>query len=680
MNDIINKIEKELAIGSNVMSEQEFRATMIAISSVAAEIVSKTLGPYGASTVIDNGTGALYSTKDGLHTLENIRFNDPIYNALFRLLIQPSFKSSHTVGDSTTTATVVVNEFIKAINHTFLENSERYPAINQRKIIEAVKWVTDKIVDRINSSSDLVEIDKDGDFNDIYDVAMTSSNGDERLSAAIKEIYSQTHNPDIYLDMNHHSDRSYNITRGYRFDCNPLNLLEMCNSDDGSFKCSETKSLCYFFDHNVTYQEHISIIQGISADAVARNTMAIIFAPGFDSILCEIVGSMVQSMRTQNKIPYIMLVQIPYVSRIHKSVLQDLRYITNTQIFDYARVKCYRVLVAKAKGENIESKLEDNLYGIEGYGYTNTNEILDECAGTVNNITIHSNFAVIKDYDAISNRAYFKTYVGEVKKEFESLKSKTSHYEIELSKEYLDAQMHYIRLSGDMGTIYVEGDSIQERRMKYDTAEDVVFACKSAYLNGVVRGTCFTTIYEINKLLQELNVEYDAYVCMSKSECIDMQLRMDVLSILKDSFIEVASRIFRNKYLDGKIDSADLTFKDTDFSSDKFRGENGIVGVYDIIETCSYNGLTFDLHTDTIRGANHTVLNPVNSDTGIIKSICSMITAILTSKQLISINRQYDKMTNRINVERDKREQLKKEFTIKADAVVSAIADKLLKH
>lgn len=685
MNDITEIIRKELTIGSNVMDGEEFRATMIAIANVASSIVEKTLGPYGASTVIDNGTGTVYSTKDGLHTLENIRFNDPIYNALFRLLIQPSFKSSHTVGDGTTTATVVVNEFIEHLIPYLEETETSDKKLNQRDIMNAVKWVTDTIIERISKSDDLMKIDKNGDFADIYNVAMTSSNGDERLSHAIKKIYLETHNPDIYIDMNHHSNEAYSITKGYRFDCNPLNLMEMRNSDDNSFKRSETKSLCFFFDHNLTYQEHKLILEGISSYAIAKNSMAIVFAPGFDSILCDIIGTTIQSMRTQNKIPYIMLVQIPYASSLHRSVLQDLRHIATTQIFDYARVKCYRTLIAIKKGEKIENKLEDSLYGIDGYGYKDILDILDECAGTVNNISIHSGFAVIKDYDAVAQTDYFKNYVNEVKNAFENIKNKTSHYEVELSKEYLTAQMHYIRLLGTMGTVYVEGDSIQERRMRYDTAEDVVFACKSAYLNGVIHGTCFTTISELTKLHEELKIMYDATTLLPGSadwtKSVELYLRKEIAAMLSSAFAETAGKIFKNKFLEYSIPYNNLRFEDVDTKIfDDTYEYQGRIGVYDVIKTCSKNGFTFDLRTNTIVGKKHTVLNPVDNDIEIIRSIYSMITSILTSKQLISINRQYDKMTNRINVEKDKKEALREDYHIKADAVITTILDKMSKR
>lgn len=697
MKDIIKKVEKELTVGSNVMSEKEFRATMIAISNVAADIVTKTLGPYGASTVIDNGTGTLYSTKDGLHTLENLRFGDPVYNALFRLLIQPSFKSSHTVGDGTTTATVVLNEFVSQVVSYLeeLHDDPDAPKINQRDVLNAIKYVSDEIVEYINYSDDMMQINKDGNMNDIYNVALTSSNGDERLSSAICEIYLQTHNPDIYIDMNHRSGESYSIINGYRFDCNPFNLLEMRNSDDGSFKRSETKSLCYFFDHNLTYQEHKVILEGISSYALSKNSMAIIFAPSIDSILCDIIGSTIQSIRSQNKMPYIMLVQIPYATRLHKSVLQDLRHIANTQIFDYARVKCYRNLIAAEKGEKNDDKLEDSLYGIDGYAYKNVLEILDECSGIVRNISIYKNFAVIQDYDEIAKTEYFKNYVDEIRNEFNSIKEKNSNYEVELSKDYLEAQMHYIRLSGAMGTIYVEGESIQERRMRYDTAEDVVFACKSAYLNGVIHGTCFTTIHELAKLYNKLKmrlIEMDSdFISSNSTERVEIDLRTNITHMLLNAFMCTANKIFINKFSEGIVMGNKIKFEDIEVHDDeedlrefinkvKSGSADLSIDTNEVIYLCSKYGFTFDLRTNTMIGKNHTVLNPINNDIEIIKSIYSMIMAILTSKQMISINRQYDKMKNRINVDEERKKSIEDDYRIKADAVITAIMNKFTKH
>ena len=47
---------EDIKYGTNIVPEEEYRETLITIADVASEMVEKTLGPFGQTTMINDGT------------------------------------------------------------------------------------------------------------------------------------------------------------------------------------------------------------------------------------------------------------------------------------------------------------------------------------------------------------------------------------------------------------------------------------------------------------------------------------------------------------------------------------------------------------------------------------------------------------------------------------------------
>ncbi len=82
-NHIDSRLLNDVMSSCNIISGDRFLQHNLAIAKVAAEMVVQTLGPYGSTTVVDNGTGSCYPSKDGWTCLNNLRFTNPTYNALY---------------------------------------------------------------------------------------------------------------------------------------------------------------------------------------------------------------------------------------------------------------------------------------------------------------------------------------------------------------------------------------------------------------------------------------------------------------------------------------------------------------------------------------------------------------------------------------------------------------------
>ena len=176
-------MEDEIRMGMNLVDHTEFKATIQAISHIAAETVKKTLGPYAHTTIIDDGHFT-YPTKDGWSVLSRLTFQDPTHNSIFNVLKNISFRIVDKVGDGTTTAMVAANHFISSM----MQDERFQTSYRQKDIVDALDRVRDLLVSELHKIAIQIAPTSVGDnrtlddYQAIYDVAFTSSNGNEKLA------------------------------------------------------------------------------------------------------------------------------------------------------------------------------------------------------------------------------------------------------------------------------------------------------------------------------------------------------------------------------------------------------------------------------------------------------------------------------------------------------------------
>ena len=92
---------KELRFGSDA------RDLLLAGVDKLAEAVKSTLGPKGRNVIIEKITGSPVVTNDGVTIAREIHLRDPFENMGAQLVKEAAVKTNDTVGDGTTTATVL---------------------------------------------------------------------------------------------------------------------------------------------------------------------------------------------------------------------------------------------------------------------------------------------------------------------------------------------------------------------------------------------------------------------------------------------------------------------------------------------------------------------------------------------------------------------------------------------
>lgn len=635
---------EDIKFGTNIITEDEYLETILTIAEVASDMVKKTLGPYGKTTIIDDGTFT-YPTKDGWSVLKRLRFNDPIFNTLYGVLKQVSFDLVNKVGDGTTSAFIGATIFMKYI----MEYKNQNKDFRQSDFLSDLSTITEAIVTNIKNSDYVKEIDIDGDFKDIYEIAYTSSNGNAELAAMIQDIYHQTKNPNIYVQFDTGSKLTFQIQNGYKLDCNPVNQKGYRNSDDGTFILNE-RSMIAIFDHNVTYNEHDKIISGLSRYAAANNCTIFIVAPHFDDIMLNIIGTSINSMLQRGQVPNIMLIQVPLSMNIHRSYLSDLVLLTNSQVFDYGKVRAFNVLTHNQTATD-DNKIEDALLNTDQYKFNEPTEIIDMCIGKLNKIIVDANYIMIQDYESIVNQAMYKSTMQDVETSYKTLKEKAEKSNMMLHKDYMDAYQHYVKLSGSMGIIKVGGASELEKHCLKDFVDDAVLACRSAFDNGYIRGLNLATLNVIDDM-------------MNNQEYADDQNSLAILEMIFNTFKTMSNYVLCNK-----------TQNDIPVETVRKINGNDCINYFtndEIIDYAIGNECGYDIVTQRFMDDEScTVINSVSTDVEVLRGMVSILSTMLTSNQFLSINRSYDRSMGK-QQQLEERVRVQKEIT---KAVTDVVLD-----
>lgn len=611
-----SQIYQSIKYGTNIIPEEEYIDTLITISDVASEMVVKTLGPFGKTTMLNDGSFT-YPTKDGWSVLKTLMFQDPVFNVLYQVLRQISFDMVSKVGDGTTGAFVASNIFL----HEVLDFLKERPDVRQADMIAAIKQVGDALINKITTSKFIKMIDTDGDFSDIYKIAHVSSNRNDRIAEIIQKIYQETKNPNIYVSMDPCESIDYEIQIGYKFDCNPIMQKLYRNTDDGTYYENNPCS-CLIFDHNVNYQEHAKIIG--TASSLKPNETVFIFAPHFDDVISNVLGSTIETFTQQGKVPNIMMIQVPLSNNLARSFLSDMILLTNAQVFDYGKVRAFNAMV---HNQTHKEKIEDDLLNVAQYHFETTQDLVSACMGKTRKIVVGRNYVLLKDYESVVNQSVYQNTLKDLEEEYIAAKNKADKSSTNLYKDYMNAHMHYTRLLGKLGAIKVGGSSELEKKYMKDVVDDSVLACRSAFTYGYTRGMNMTIL----SVLKEMKLADTFY-----TEKRLHSLSYPVIDIFYNTYWQLSKLVMQNEI--------DLGIK-RPVREPKSKGSIQITG-YDIIDRCINEDMVYDIvsrrfYTDD----DPMIVNSVKSDTESIKAIISILTTIITSNQFLTINRNYDRTT-----------------------------------
>ena len=420
---------QDIDLTKQILSGNQIKQKLVYGANKVADSVKTTLGPMGKNVIIAlNKYGDSKITKDGVSVAKEIFLEDKYENLGAQLIKKVSAKCATDAGDGTTTSTVLAQAFL---NYAF----ENYKAIkNVHDFKKGMESCCEKVVEYLKSVSTPVKT-----LDDIYNVAMISSNGDTEISGLIRQCYEKLGLNDIVvkLDSSSYFLKSWvEIAEGFQYDKGlPSPYLV---TDYQKMEASYKDAYVLFFDGIIQSFESIAPY----LEYAIRNNklpLAIVAHEFQGNTLNQIVAN-----KLQKNYSFVAIESPGYGGR-RKLLLEDLAVMTGGTV------------ISDEKGNTDPSNVGN-------------------CFGRVSSLTSNQYTTLFQFGYGDENEILFR-----IQSINESL-DKNMEFDRQLAKERIS------NLTSGMAVFHVGASTELEIKETYDRVEDACWAVKSAIQEGICTG------------------------------------------------------------------------------------------------------------------------------------------------------------------------------------------------
>lgn len=518
-------------IMNNVVSKETLRPIQQNVLDILSNVLKQSFGPMGSNTILKKEKALNIYTKDGHTILKNIYFHGIIEQSIKDDIESITRHIVTTVGDGTTSS-VLMSALIFKIISDLDQNRNIAPA----ELLKAFNEVVEKITSKIESNK------KDCTPEDIYDIAMISTNGNEFVAKTLCDIYDE-HGMEVFIDVLAGSDTT---TAVKAYDGMTLNT----GFKDPCFITNPAKNECVVDNPSVYFFK----------DPIDTKEMAMLF----DAILSKnIVGpynEMIQSYQTGKAPEHHMrptVIVAPKISQDLSSLIKKIVAMMTQQdsgeklplllITDYHQDYEVDDICLMCGGKFIHKYIDAAIMqqDIERGDCPTPDTIQDFCGycDSVSSTSFKTSFvnpADMKD----ENGEYTATY-----------KMLLSFVETELSKAKADGEdvtytgklkRRIHALKSNLVELTIGGITQADRDSLRDLVEDAVLNTRSAAMNGWGYGANFMGLQASCDIL----AEYIKIMANSEEVNINDDIHAVIASAIYKAFYEISQQLYMTLYPD----------------------------------------------------------------------------------------------------------------------------------
>jgi chaperonin GroEL len=410
-----------------------------------AEVVATTMGPLGKNVIIRRPNGKVHVTKDGVTVAKAVQSNDPIEQMGIDLVREVALNTLLDAGDGTTTATILTNAFIEAIE------KYRNEIEHVTKVKTEINELVEKVVEDIRSRS----LDIKENIEAIKAVATISANNDLNIGELISDAFASIGTTGNIIVEEAKGEETYvRLSDGFFFERGYVSKAFLPNN---SKKIELENPYILIYDKRI---DNVNQIAGILTQVFnEKNNRPLL-------IICEsLEGSALSSVLVNHKKGILKAAAViaPGYAARRLELLEDIALFTD--------------------GNFIDTQLGMTL---------STAKLRD--LGIAEKVIIDGNSTTI-----IGGKGDKEKINAKINELSESLKTEKSKYQREKLNERIAS------LSKGVGVIYVGGSSEVEMKESKDRIDDALHATKAALSEGVVDGGGITYLNAGLKILKKPN-------------------------------------------------------------------------------------------------------------------------------------------------------------------------------
>ncbi len=579
--EIAEENNLNFSVLTNVVEEANTKAKIRTTLQIISKILCGTLGPYGTTTIIQDREMRHFATKDGYDLVNRITFSDEVSRTVLELVRQVASNQVLTVGDGSTSAIVVSNALYSALTNP---NMDLFNRVAPKDVLDMLKDLGDYIEKELY----LLAKPLSKDLRELETVAMISTNNDRETGKLIKEIYDKIGEFGfITTDVLSKKEKdSYEVKQGLEWSRGYIEDYFAYQKENKKV-IHDQEPRVFLSNSTLTYADLEVLLSQVIGDVCGKQSAElVIVANGFDEdVKTFFKANRTQHLASRNKVELsFTVVDIDQVTQGSVNTLDDLATLTGCEVYDKFKHKPTDYL---AKPERFIGRAEKII------------------------ITQKSTQIIGKELSPELNK------IKDMK--VSDLKEKlTKLLEVEEPNKEEDFEIYEIKrrvssLTDSTAVIHVSGKSLAERMTRERLFEDAILASRSAIRHGVIPGgnISIPRILEFknNELMKKLSEKY-SYLPVANIE----KFCLDFIKIVKEAFIESYRNVLDNSY-----------FNDEE--------------VENVLKTCMMENKFYNLKLHKYEAIGETqVINSVDTDVQILKSVISIIGIIATSNQMITLN------------------------------------------
>lgn len=499
---MIEKLEKNF-FQSNALDNDLSKLIIEGTLNDIAEKLSRTLGPYGSNTILEDRLYNHVVTKDGFTVLNKLKYDNDISNTILELIKSVSRSLVREVGDGSTSSIIISNALLHEIN-----SRDVLKSIPPKEILDYLKEIELILEEEIKSRT--IKIDK-YNFSKISNIAAIANNNDDKAGDLIYEIYNKIGAEGfINLESSPTFEDSYIVDNGIELNRGYIHNIFV--NQPNKTECILEKPFI-FMCNDVLDEDDLEVLMELVGFTLKFSKPLLLIAKGYDTE----VANFLKINKNQNKQKLqISATDFAFVNNNHYKSFEDLSVYLGCEIYD------------KLNGEEIDTEQFQTLLG------TCDRVIMDEISTKI--------IGGFGDSEVIEQR------ILSIDKEIVELEKQRSKRDIDL--DLFELQKRKAKLSCKTATLFVGGNSDLEKETRKYLMEDAIYACKSAIQHGYVTGGNMI----IPKILSEKSTMiasevFTKNINKSLNEEESLNLIYELLDAISTAFRKSFFTVLRNKFI-----------------------------------------------------------------------------------------------------------------------------------